>query len=122
MIADRFEDTITTVNGDKYKGQLRDAIGKACEMDGSGVMHYVNGDEYEGEWEGGRKQGSGRMKYADGTEYEGEWQSDVPNGCGCLTHSNKDLYEGTFRDGCKHGLYFINNSLTLNNKYPLTHY
>lgn len=42
-------------------------------MQGEGVLHYANGDHYEGHFENGMKSGRGEYKYASGDVYTGEY-------------------------------------------------
>ena len=99
-----FSDTITTRDGHKYSGQLKDAFGQQALMHGKGVMHYTNSDSYDGEWRNGAREGMGVMRYADGAVYEGEWAANMPNGCGSMTLGNGDAYEGAFVGGMKQGM------------------
>jgi hypothetical protein len=36
------------------------------------LKKYTNGDEYDGDWEDGKKNGQGTLTYANGGSYEGE--------------------------------------------------
>jgi len=55
-----------------------------------GIMYYANGDEYEGDWEEGKREGEGKMvcdcigvmNLAEGERYEGQWSNDAMNGQG----------------------------------------
>jgi len=47
-----------------------------------GVFEYANGDHYEGDWSGDKKNGKGVMKHKDGTKYDGEWKDDLKEGEG----------------------------------------
>lgn len=40
---------------------------------GPGVMHYENGDKFEGFWKGGVKSGIGRIDFAIGDKYIGNF-------------------------------------------------
>jgi hypothetical protein len=61
---------IVDASGNSYFGEWID------KPDGYGVMHYVNGDIYEGLWEEGVKSGYGIMHFVDNKRYEGEWKND----------------------------------------------
>jgi hypothetical protein len=36
-------------------------------------MEYYNGDKYDGEWVGGKKEGKGMYEWIDGDYYDGDW-------------------------------------------------
>ncbi len=46
-------------------------------MNGKGVYHFSNGDIYNGNFTGGKKNGIGKYNYANGDIYEGEWKNDM---------------------------------------------
>ncbi len=47
-----------------------------------------NGDEYEGEWENGKKHGKGTYKYCNGRVYEGSFKNGKKHGFGTYTFSD----------------------------------
>jgi hypothetical protein len=47
----------------------------------AGVIHFTNGDRYEGEWSCGAKNGTGTYRCANGVVYEGRWKEDMRHGC-----------------------------------------
>lgn len=52
---------------------------------GSGTMHYQNGDCYEGSWERGARSGAGRfLKAATGEVFEGHYVGGMREGPGVL--------------------------------------
>ena len=101
-----------------------------------GIMHYINGDVYDGEWEqnsinNNLKAGKGIMKYANGDvydgvwryddrckgsivyknnenylEYDGKWESDIPDGYGKLTYKDETQITGFFK--YENGKFIIN--------------
>ena len=101
-----------------------------------GIMQYINGDVYDGEWgqnsiNGNWKSGKGIMKYANGDiydgfwcynhrfeggivyknnenylEYDGKWESDIPDGYGKLTYKDETQIMGFFK--YENGKFIIN--------------
>jgi hypothetical protein len=45
------------------------------------------------------RSGRGVMRFLDGTRYDGEWRDDEINGRGVMTLSNGEVREGLFVDG-----------------------
>ena len=79
-------------NGDIYEG---DWIG--YKRDGSGRMIFSNGNIYEGNWEDDMKQGKGKMIYSNGDTYEGNWVNNIMEGKGKMNYYNGDSYEGNWK-------------------------
>ncbi len=46
------------------------------ERHGYGVLQFLNGDIYSGEWKHNKKDGSGLYKYADGRYVYGLWRDN----------------------------------------------
>ena len=70
------------------------------------MLRYGNGDVYEGEFVGGKKEGQGRLtlsKGRDSFEYVGSFHNDKIHGEGRITYANGDTFEGSFSDSKKHG-------------------
>ena len=61
----------------KYIGEW-----KEDNMNGQGVMVYMNGDTYDGQWTNNLRNGQGTEKMADGVKYIGKWSNDNRNGLG----------------------------------------
>lgn len=80
------------LNGEVYNGQWKDGL-----RDGKGKMTYMNGDVYEGEWSEGKRQGKGKLKTHTGEVYEGEWVDDDLR-YGKLKYSSTGEYTGYFKD------------------------
>lgn len=79
-------------SGNRYEGQTgRYGSDKA---QGVGVMSYLQGGRYCGEFVNGRRHGWGVMTYPDGSTYEGEWVDDRITGMGAKTETNGTRYEG----------------------------
>lgn len=51
----------------------------------------------------GKRHGKGLMLYINGRKYEGDWNNDVRHGRGFERHLNNNTYLGEFRDGKAHG-------------------
>jgi len=75
-----------------------------CEMadgklTGRTVVHYTNGNRYEGEFRDNRYDGHGTVQYANGMRYEGEFHDGLPNGHGTFT-GNGLTFAGNWTKGC----------------------
>lgn len=72
-----------------------------------GVIVWVNGDRYEGDFREGKRTGRGILTFGrgewEGDRYEGDFQDGARTGRGIYTWANGDRYEGDFRDGEHHG-------------------
>lgn len=66
-------------------------------------ISWPNGDRYDGQMVGEKRQGQGRFQWANGQVYEGEWADNLPNGQGKLRFANGDVYAGEVRDGIPQG-------------------
>ena len=53
--------------------------------EGYGVLQYINGERYEGQWASGRKDGKGHLFFANGDSFQGNWTEGVLSGPGFLT-------------------------------------
>lgn len=42
-------------------------------MHGKGILKWLEGKEYEGDFVEDKRHGHGRFKWNDGREYEGQW-------------------------------------------------
>ena len=67
------------------------------------VIHYANGDIYEGELLNGKPDGKGKLTFAEGGWYEGEWTEDEFNGYGVWHDENGNIYEGEWLKDNRHG-------------------
>lgn len=67
-------------------------------IDGRGTMVYANGDRYDGEFRGGRRNGCGTFTFSNRRIYVGQFQDDQFHGRGIWTLENGDRYIGEFRD------------------------
>jgi hypothetical protein len=72
----------------------------AGQLDGSGDLHYANGDRYQGGFFMGRYEGKGAYTFADGARYEGTFSAGRSTREGTLSLTNgvrfdTDLISGT---------------------------
>jgi hypothetical protein len=47
-----------------------------------GIMMYISGLLYEGDWKNGKREGCGRLIDNEGDTYEGQWVDNQPHGDG----------------------------------------
>ncbi len=55
-------------------------------LQGRGSVRFKDGNQYVGEFEGGRMHGRGRYTWKDGTVYEGDFYHNSINGEGTTRH------------------------------------
>ena len=93
----------TEPGGDQFKGHYN----LAGQPHGHGVIRFVSGEYYDGEFFCDKMDGHGRHKWPSGAEYEGQWDEDIRHGLGKYTFADGAVYEGRFkknaRDGCAFG-------------------
>lgn len=90
---------ILYLSGNSYEGEWNQG-----SMHGEGRKKYANSDLYEGEWRDGKRQGKGRYRYHQGHVYEGQYFDDNCHGLGKLTLAHgAGSYEGEWENGVKHG-------------------
>ena len=77
------------VSGDMYEGQWR-----AGRPEGEGTYHYATGNRYEGQFVAGKREGKGTYHYATGDRYEGEFVAEKREGKGTMHYANGNVYEG----------------------------
>ena len=88
------------VNGDRYEGEW-----SHINPNGNGVMHYNNGDTYDGQWKNGKINGFGTYTWKNrGKSYRGEWKEACCNGRGKYTDWKGNVYDGEWRDDQMNGL------------------
>lgn len=66
------------------------------DFTGHGKAFYENGETYEGEYVGGKREGYGVYKYKNSYIYEGHFSENLKNGFGKFYHPKKGSYEGEF--------------------------
>ncbi|KAI4723586.1 hypothetical protein E4T48_00086 [Aureobasidium sp. EXF-10727] len=83
-----------------YEGQ----VNNASEYHGLGHLMYLNGDEYQGNFDRSQRSGHGRMLYANNDTYDGQWAQDQPHGHGTYTyHRTGNVYTGNWQEGKRFG-------------------
>lgn len=85
-------------NGDHYEGGFRHGL-----RDGYGILSYANGDQYRGHFHFDKRQGRGVMIYGNGNRYVGAFHHGYRNGKGILTYADGSIYDGTFVYGYQAG-------------------
>ena len=63
------------------------------EIHGSGVLSYLDGDSYDGQWTQGRMDGRGVFVENEGSRYDGRWLNGKRHGYGTFTSGNGDMLE-----------------------------
>ncbi len=96
---DRIESRlIHYLNGDSYEGECKGSM-----RHGNGIYKYANGDYYEGTFVNGLRHGQGIHHYANGEQYNGEYQQGKRHGHGCYSFGNGDAQVGVYCSGKEHG-------------------
>ena len=62
-------------------------------------MKFLNGDEYEGNYENGVQTGHGVYIWKNGDKYEGNFEKNIPQGMGKKYFADGRYYEGEFQNG-----------------------
>ena len=63
------------------------------------VCNYVDGSEYQGEWQDGKRHGKGILISPEGDRYEGQFENNFAHGEGIYTWGDGVRSEGEFREG-----------------------
>lgn len=84
------EGTETLLDGRVYQGEYDS--GQWAE----GILHFPNGQSYEGEFEKQRFEGEGKLTFRNKTVYEGEFKAGDMHGEGKMTTADGTVYSGTF--------------------------
>ena len=72
-------------------------------MEGQGTYRYKN-SEYIGEWKEDKKHGKGIIHYYNGDCYEGYFLNNMRDGSGIYCYnSNKKCFKGYWTQNVKHG-------------------
>ncbi|CRH01310.1 conserved Plasmodium protein, unknown function [Plasmodium relictum] len=90
--------TVTLSDGSVYTGTMLDN-----KLHGRGVLKYVNGDVYEGEFSNGKKEGKGKWTDKEGNSYDGYWKEDRKHGEGVYKTFDGLIFEGSFNNNKKEG-------------------
>lgn len=78
------------LDGRIYQGEFKKGLWA------EGVLHFPNGQSYDGEFVRQRFEGSGKLIFSNRTVYEGEFHAGKMEGEGKMTTADGTLYEGTF--------------------------
>lgn len=85
-------------NGDRFEGDVQ-----GNRRNGQGVYRFANGDRYEGQFADDRFMGQGVMHYASGDRYAGGFLDIARQGKGTMVFANGDRYEGEFDNNLYEG-------------------
>ncbi|CDI81096.1 hypothetical protein, conserved [Eimeria praecox] len=69
------------------------------DVDGGGswtVGRNLQQNQYEGQFQNGRREGVGAFSYSNGARYEGSWVADQKHGFGTFKSETGAIYEGLF--------------------------
>jgi len=88
---------MTFIDGDKYDGNWKNSL-----YHGYGKMEFSTGEYYDGYWKNGLQHGKGTYKYISGIIYDGFWKNDLYNGIGKLVNNNR-IYNGNWKNGKRKG-------------------
>jgi lysozyme len=69
----------------------------AGKKQGNGILIWMNGDRYVGEFRGNMRYGRGQMYKKGGARFDGQWVHDSIQGYGVLHRPNGDLVMGTWQ-------------------------
>lgn len=72
-------------------------------QNGIGSFRFTNGDEYAGEWMGGKPHGNGTYKFNTKERYEGNFNQGKFEGQGTMYYPNNSYYQGSWIANKKHG-------------------
>ena len=67
-------------------------------MTGVGLIKYVDGSFYNGNFLNGMKNGFGKFQFNDGESYTGMWFQNKRNGKARYEWNNGDVFEGSFKN------------------------
>jgi hypothetical protein len=62
------------------------------------VVHYKNGDKYNGEWKHNKRKGKGTNYYVNGDVCKGEFKQNKKDGYRIYQYKNENKYEGEFNE------------------------
>lgn len=107
--ANLFKRIISTNNGNALTSKFDDIENTLKDERSKGVIHYLNGDQYEGTLYRGKPDGQGILVFTNGESYRGEFSSGVFHGIGTYSYPSGHRYTGEFINIKMHGrtlLYF----------------
>lgn len=88
----------------KFNLQNKEENKKVYNLKGDDVIRYVNGDIYKGEIKNGIREGLGTCYFANKDRYEGMWKNDKMDCVGKYVFADRSFYSGDFQNGCKEGI------------------
>ncbi len=91
-----------TYQGEWLEGHLFDSSRQQVRQ-GRGVMRYLNGNEYSGEWRNDCFNGVGQYTWSDGRVLKGQFREDRINGEGVGVWPDGKRYEGEYVDDVAEG-------------------
>ncbi len=132
-----YSDMRQKLTGEAFEAEAEEAKRKETYADGYNVIHFGNGDVYEGNvvdgmfhaegkytshkgwvYEGyfafDEANGHGKITYADGAVYTGHVRAYMPDGYGKLEDPDGSVRRGCWKNGIMHGLcshYFANGDV-----------
>ena len=79
-------------NGSRYEGFKVNGL-----RHGQGILFYVDGGFYDGEWKFNKMDGKGKLFYINGQlAYEGQWKDDKFDGQGILYNEEPEIFNYSF--------------------------
>ena len=85
----------TPVFGDSHKGEILYLWETPSGVQWMWFGDKYTQDHYRGQVENEKPQGLGVLKYVDGSKYVGEWKGGEKNGQGTYTFANGSMYVGS---------------------------
>merc|ERR1711865_831115 len=88
------------MDGTVYRGDWESGV-----MNGFGKLVYPDGQQYEGNFVNAGRSGAGKQTFQDGDVYEGEWANDKQNGLGRYINAGEgfegsdEVFKGRWKDG-----------------------
>ena len=90
-------------DGQKFKPLEDGYIDVNNNLQGRVIIHFPDGNVFEGNYENNLKNGYGKMTWSNGDVYEGNFKNDYQNGYGKMTWSNVGVYEGNWENMVQNG-------------------
>lgn len=87
------------MDGGVYVGEFKNHL-----MEGIGRFEYPGGEIYEGGMMNGMRHGRGKLIFSDQSGFEGLFVEDWYKNTGKFIYSNGEFYEGTMIEGNRQGL------------------
>eukprot|EP00347_Sterkiella_histriomuscorum_P023268 403335301 len=79
-------------------------INSEFKRQGQGIMLYINGRRYEGQWENDLRSRRGYERHSNGNIYQGEFKDGKANGHGIQIWMNGEKYDGQWEMGMRSGM------------------